>query len=420
MNAEKKYWIEQSQNKQGPYTGQELRALAVSGQLKRDALIWKDGVPKPVIAELINGLFPKAASVSTEILSIPTPAEPKKIQWVVQDTENNISVYSTAEIVRLVKSGHLGGDALVSRSGSKGWLCITDTELARFLPLGTDESPVHEAAPVSATSAHHVQYEEGAEEGKTLLAVLMVLSPLICKIVFDESVALVAAGLLMAYSVVFLIRHIVRTGAHLEMFSNLIIVVILTIGSLIPIVNFICIPLLIIYTIYNIFKTFKSVYDLKWHLVTSIVLTVLCVGAKNWLDIFSIGYVLVTLWFCFGRGKRDSYALLLDVALMSLSAPLVTLMVISIVSGLKNLFNIGTTVSQTTSRVTQNVAAHVRSGINVGAYTREVVRVIPTTVTAVTPGIGAAVIGTTASAGKALRPKQGDLALPSKKDDSSS
>ena len=85
---------------------------------------------------------------------------------------------------------------------------------------------------------------------------------------------------------------------------------------------------------------------------------------------------------------------------MWISAPLIAILIITIVSAVRSAFR--TVISTTTSpiRVTQNVSGYVRGDTIVSNYTREVSRTITTT-TSILPG-GAM----TASVAGNLTPKQ--------------
>ena len=59
----------------GPVSSQQLQQLAVSGQLRCNDRVWKEGLAEWVPAEKLKGLFPAAgmASPSQSLSPPPTP-----------------------------------------------------------------------------------------------------------------------------------------------------------------------------------------------------------------------------------------------------------------------------------------------------------------------------------------------------------
>src|SRR5260370_14353431 len=60
------------QNKFGPFTSQEMRALAASGRLQPDDTVWKEGVEEGVAAARIKNLF---VGRDASLTPAPQPAE---------------------------------------------------------------------------------------------------------------------------------------------------------------------------------------------------------------------------------------------------------------------------------------------------------------------------------------------------------
>jgi hypothetical protein len=82
-------------------------------------------------------------------------------------------------------------------------------------------------------------------------------------------------------------------------------------------------------------------------------------------------------------------------SVMWLSIPFAALTIISIVSALGNLFR---TVSSTITRSVispQMVSAHMRGGIPIDAYTRNITTSVTSTVTHLAPGAGVITAGVT-------------------------
>jgi len=51
------FYTRDASNKTGPFSGLELKQLADRGEIRPDDLIWKEGMPKPVAARQVKGLF---------------------------------------------------------------------------------------------------------------------------------------------------------------------------------------------------------------------------------------------------------------------------------------------------------------------------------------------------------------------------
>ena len=74
------YVSRDGQERHGPHTGIELREMADRGELRPTDLVWKEGMPKPVAASKVKGLFnldrtPSAAR-GDKSTQIPTAANP--------------------------------------------------------------------------------------------------------------------------------------------------------------------------------------------------------------------------------------------------------------------------------------------------------------------------------------------------------
>jgi len=63
----KKWSYKKGDKKVGPVTTEELKQLAVDGEILPDMPIWKEGVEKPVRANRVKGLFPSASSTGSQM-----------------------------------------------------------------------------------------------------------------------------------------------------------------------------------------------------------------------------------------------------------------------------------------------------------------------------------------------------------------
>jgi hypothetical protein len=64
-----------AENKQGPFTGQQMRDMAAAGTIRPTDTIWKEGMAQGVPAQRVKNLFPTASpSVASAPASASTPA----------------------------------------------------------------------------------------------------------------------------------------------------------------------------------------------------------------------------------------------------------------------------------------------------------------------------------------------------------
>lgn len=192
---------------------------------------------------------------------------------------------------------------------------------------------------------------------------------------------------------------------------------IIIIASIIPFIG----PIILIgWIIYNIAKAVDSIKSLFPEAVFSIILYA-CLAYPlidflatrhevNYIPRIIAGLIYVVVAFNYNnRLKKQASSTkdqLFKLSLMWISAPLIAILIITIVSAVRSAFR--TVISTTTSpiRVTQNVSGYVRGDTIVSNYTREVSRTITTT--SILPGAGAM----TASVAGNLSPKQQNTTSP--------
>lgn len=194
---------------------------------------------------------------------------------------------------------------------------------------------------------------------------------------------------------------------------------IIIIASIIPFIG----PIILIgWIIYNIAKAVDSIKSLFPEAVFSIILYA-CLAYPlidflatrhevNYIPRIIAGLIYIVVAFNYNnRLKKQASSTkdqLFKLSLMWISAPLIAILIITIVSAVRSAFR--TVISTTTSpiRVTQNVSGYVRGDTIVSNYTREVSRTITTTTTSILPGAGAM----TASVAGNLTPKQQNTTSP--------
>lgn len=97
MSSDKVWWYSKGDERQGPYTSAELKALVAGGQVTPTDMVWKEGLANWVQASSVNGLFAGNVSAPPPVLpptqGSATPAGPapkrkmhgalKALLWVV-------------------------------------------------------------------------------------------------------------------------------------------------------------------------------------------------------------------------------------------------------------------------------------------------------------------------------------------------
>lgn len=200
----------------------------------------------------------------------------------------------------------------------------------------------------------------------------------------------VSLAILAISGLLFIVVHIIRSRAYEEMLSRVLLALALVVGCAIPVVQFICIPALLLFTLINIAEALKSLVDLRLHIAISLVLAGLLILIEKAGDPASIGYAVVAAGFAWRICRRPLYFALLELSVMVVSVPLSAMIIISIVSGLRTLFSVTTSAVTSNIRVTQNVAAHMRGSVAVQGYQREVSQAVQQLASTVTANPGAA------------------------------
>jgi hypothetical protein len=83
-----KYFIERNGLRSGPFTSQELKDLAVSGNVLFSDLIRKEGIEHAVPAYKVHGLFPPATREVLGEISVDASSEPVVKDEHAQDVDD--------------------------------------------------------------------------------------------------------------------------------------------------------------------------------------------------------------------------------------------------------------------------------------------------------------------------------------------
>jgi len=134
------WYYSKDNQQQGPVSPEQLKQLAVSGQLQPNDLVWKEGMSQRVEGRKIKGLFPVAPIT-------PSPQSPPNIpqagavpqQWYYVKNGQRQGPVSTDQIKQLLASGQLQPSDLAWKEGMSQWVAAgTITEL---VPVQTKPSP---------------------------------------------------------------------------------------------------------------------------------------------------------------------------------------------------------------------------------------------------------------------------------------
>lgn len=207
------------------------------------------------------------------------------------------------------------------------------------------------------------------------------------------------------------VTFIVKNGLHREILRGLMLALVVMAVGFIPVIGWIVI---IGFALYNIVRAVDGLKSLVPDVLTSLVIYGLLYSRLIFdiRDPIAIGalvvaYVVVAAWYCRTLAELPADLALFKLSIMWLSIPFVFLTIVSLVSALGNLFR---TLSSTVSRTVlspQLVSGHMRGGIEIGAYTRNVTTTVTQTVTAVAPSAGVVVAGATGGFAETVK-KRGD------------
>lgn len=136
MSSDKVWWYSKGEERKGPYTAAELKALVASGQVASIDMVWKEGQPNWVQASSVNGLFSATGGGSPPPLP-PTqagPAQKRKMHGALKAV-----LWVVGVLVALIILAAIFGPS--DNSGSKS------TQMASSSPSGAAPVPASTPAP---------------------------------------------------------------------------------------------------------------------------------------------------------------------------------------------------------------------------------------------------------------------------------
>ena len=212
-------------------------------------------------------------------------------------------------------------------------------------------------------------------------------------------VAGASIGLIALFSFSYFVYFLIKNDLHHNLIRGIALSLLVMALGVIPFVGWI---LIIGFVIYNIGRALEGLKSLLPDILASsaiygILLARFVLDVHDPLAIAGLITTYLVASFFYSR-TLDGLATpnaFFKMSIMWLSIPFAALTIISIVSALGNLFRtISTTITQTVV-TPQVVSAHMRGGVTIDAYTRNISKTVIRTVTEVAPGAGVVTAGVT-------------------------
>lgn len=203
----------------------------------------------------------------------------------------------------------------------------------------------------------------------------------------------IVLGLVLLSAVAYFIYYLMYRDAHLEILARIALALLVMLLGLIPIIGWL---IIISFVIYNVVRSFQGLLSLLPDAMVSGVIYALLVARvlfddqapEGMVPALTGAYALVTFLYANYLRRLPVREALFKLSVMWLSIPLMAIIVATIVSSLSNLIRSITSVVSHPVQLTEHVSGHMRAGIEVSAYTREVVRTASESVTTYVPDVG--------------------------------
>ncbi|MEN1831960.1 hypothetical protein AAIM60_03705 [Pseudomonas lijiangensis] len=212
----------------------------------------------------------------------------------------------------------------------------------------------------------------------------------------------VSFALIGLFSCGYFVYFLIKNNLHHGIIRGLLLSVLVMALAVIPVLGWIVV---IGFVIYNISKAVDGLKSLIPDVLTSVVIYGLLFSRLAFdirdpvaIAALAAAYLIASIVYCRSLSELPTPSALFKMSIMWLSIPFAALTVISIVSALGNLFRtISSTITYTVMRP-QVVSAHMRGGMPIDSYTRNISTTVNQTVTRVVPGVSGVV--TTSMAGE--------------------
>lgn len=219
--------------------------------------------------------------------------------------------------------------------------------------------------------------------------------------------AVLSIGLACLFSFAYFVYYIIYRDLHHDIIGGVLLAFLVMALVAIPVVGWL---ILLAFVFYNIAKALEGLKALTPDIITSAgIYGLLC--AHSFLDIKETAalialaalYTVAAFAYCRQLNRLPLREALFKLSVMWLAIPFAVLMVISIFSSLANLFKaVGSTITRTVI-TPQTVSAHLRGGVEVAAYTRNIASTVTTAATTFVPGSGALTSAVTKEVAKAAK-----------------
>jgi hypothetical protein len=212
---------------------------------------------------------------------------------------------------------------------------------------------------------------------------------------YTDWTVLYTYSVLIIFSFFYFIYYIFSSGEYQKILANMLLAVLVMCLAIIPIIGWI---ILILFILYNISKAIDGIKNLFPEACYSLAIYFL-LGSKELLDLNIIGSIVAFILYLsitttyFNRLSKsglDTRGVLFRVSIMLLSIPLLIMLVISIMSALRNIFSFKVTPQQVSIKTPQQVSGYTRvSGVEVAGYTRQITTNVTQNVVTASAGSGA-------------------------------
>jgi hypothetical protein len=216
----------------------------------------------------------------------------------------------------------------------------------------------------------------------------------------------------------YFIYYIFHKDLHHGIFKALLLSFAILALAFVPVVGWL---ILLGFVIYNLKRTLGSLKNLWPDLKLSLIFygvflcrTILEIEVDDLAPFAALAtiYLLAAVIYCRKLQMLPYREGLLKLSLMWLALPFIVLLIISIVSALGNLFKTVTGTVTRTILTPQTVSAHMRGGVEISAYTRNISSTVTQITTSTAPNtavIGASVVasGVTGEVAESAQKKSG-------------
>ena len=217
--------------------------------------------------------------------------------------------------------------------------------------------------------------------------------------VLRPDAAVAAFAVIALFSCGYFVYFLIKNNLHHGILRGLLLSVLVLALAAIPVIGWIAI---VAFVIYNIVKSLDGLKSLLPDVLASLVIYGL-LSARLVFDIrdpialsaLAGFYLIAAVVYCRSLNGFSTQQALFKMSVMWLSIPFAVLTIVSLISALGTMFR---TISSTVTRTVispQLVSAHMRGGMQIDAYTRNISSTVTSTVTNVVPGAGVITAGVT-------------------------